>query len=183
MRSRKTSTRLSRRSPRRSDMDLTQEVLKEWLTYDPLTGGFKWAKSRVNGKVKIGRKAGCLHPDGYIKIRLFDRMYRCARLAVLYMTGEFPEAVDHQNLNRADDRWENLRVATRSQNQYNRPIQSNNKCGFKGVFWNRQARKWQAQIGTANKSIYLGRYPTPEEAHEAYVTAAKTLHGEFARTQ
>ena len=144
-------------------MGLTQEVLKEWLTYDPLTGDFRWAKSRVNGKVKIGRKAGCLHPDGYVKIRLFDRLYRCARLAVLYMTGEFPEAVDHQNLQRADDRWENLRVVTRSQNQCNRPMQVNNKSGFKGVFWNKQAKKFQAKIGFDNRQKHLGFFVTPEE--------------------
>ena len=164
-------------------MGLTQEVLKEWLTYDPLTGDFRWAKSRVNGKVKIGRKAGCLHPDGYVKIRLLNKICKCSRLAILYMTGELPEVVDHQNLNRADDRWENLRVATRSQNQHNRSIQINNKSGFKGVFWNKQARKFQAKIGFDGKQKHLGFFIRPEDAHQAYARAAKTFHGEFARTQ
>jgi hypothetical protein len=95
------------------------------------------------------------------------------------MTGEMPEFVDHVSRDRADDRWVNLRVCSRSQNQYNRSIQSNNKAGFKGVFWNTQKQKWQAKIGHLRKQTHLGFFSSPEEASAAYVRAAKELHGDF----
>jgi hypothetical protein len=158
---------------------MDQATLKEWLSYDPETGVFTWAQNSV-GKIKTWRRAGCLHQDGYIKIRLFDKMYRCSRLAVLYMTGEMPGSVDHVNRDRADDRWANLRVCTRSQNQYNRPIQGNNKSGFKGVFWNKQQQKWQAKIGYQRRQKHLGFFDLPEEAGMAYKHAAEQLHAEFA---
>lgn len=161
---------------------LTQEVLKEWLDYDPETGEFRWAQSRDRGKVMKGRKAGCLHPDGYIKIRLFDRMYRCSRLAVLWMTGKMPEFVDHIDRDRMNDRWVNLRVCTRSQNQCNRPKQVNNKSGYKGVLWHKQRQKWWARIGYCGQVKSLGFFDSLEDAAAAYVRAAEKLHGEFACT-
>lgn len=161
---------------------MDQVTLKEWLTYHPDTGVFTWAKSRGQGKVQAGRQAGCLHPDGYVKIRFFDRMYRVSRLAVLYMTGELPAFVDHIDRDRSNDRWANLRVCTRSQNQFNRSKQANNTSGFKGVLWHKQARKWWARIGYAGKHRSLGLYDSPEAAAAAYVIAAKELHGSFACT-
>ena|ERR1700752_4320654 len=161
---------------------MDQATLKSWLTYDPETGVFTWARSRGQGKVQVGRQAGCLHQDGYVKIRLFDRMYRCSRLAVLYMTGVMPAFVDHIDRDRSNDRWANLRVCTRSQNQSNRPKQVNNTSGFKGVLWHKQNKKWWARIRYCRKVKSLGLFNSPEEAAAAYVRAAKELHGDFACT-
>lgn len=91
------------------------------------------------------------------------------------------EDIDHVNGNGLDNRRENLRLATRSENCANRGKQSNNKSGYKGVHWNNEKQKWVAFIGFKRKKFYLGQYDTPEEAYEAYCEKAIELHGKFVR--
>lgn len=159
---------------------LTQERLKELLSYDPDIGVFVWVKANTN-RVKVGDVAG--HPDkqhGYRLIGIDGRIYHAARLAFLYMTGEMPDNVDHRNRDRGDDRWENLRAATRSQNQMNRGVQSNSSSGLKGAHWHPQSKKWYARITAHGHTHNLGLHKTPELAHQAYCAAAARLHGAFA---
>ncbi|MEI7998669.1 MAG: HNH endonuclease [Candidatus Omnitrophota bacterium] len=159
---------------------ITQEQLKEILHYDPETGSFTWAKS--GRRIKIGKVAGGLEKGGYIRIRIFGKMYFAHRLAWLYMTGSFPpELIDHDNGNPSDNRFVNLREATRSENQANRGKTKANASGFKGVYWDKKAKKWKAQIGFESKTKYLGLFDTKEEAHDVYKKAADNLHGKFAR--
>ena len=87
---------------------------------------------------------------------------------------------EHENHDTLDNRDENLRVATRSQNNCNRRIQINNTSGFKGV--SRNNKKWKAEIMKDRESLYLGTFSTPQEAYAAYCLAAKQLHGDFAKT-
>lgn len=82
---------------------------------------------------------------------------------------------DHWNGNELDNRRGNLRFATFVQNGGNRKISKNNQCGFKGVCLHNG--KYQASI----RSVYLGRFSTPQEAHQAYAEAAAKLFGQFAR--
>jgi hypothetical protein len=90
--------------------------------------------------------------------------------------------VDHvDSTNPLNDRIENLRLASRSQNKANSTIYSNNSSGYKGVYWHRQACKWKAQIGVNGKRVYLGLFNKREEAHAAYCEAAKKAFGAFAR--
>jgi hypothetical protein len=84
--------------------------------------------------------------------------------------------VDHDTLNNQD---ENLRNCTPTQNQCNRGKQVSNTSGFKGVSADRN--NWMARIQVNDKRLYLGTYPTREEAAHAYDEAAKKYHGEFAR--
>ena len=159
---------------------LTQEQLKEFLSYDPDTGIFTWLKAACNS-VRVGSVAGCLDTYGYIRIKRARKQYGAHRLAFLYMTGEFPvDQVDHINGVRNDNRWLNLRQATGSQNMSNQGKPITNTSGFKGVFWNKSAKKWLAQIGHMNRVIYLGLFTTPEAAHQAYIAAAEKFHGNFA---
>lgn len=90
------------------------------------------------------------------------------------------KSVDHRNGNKLDNRLENIRACSQAENCKNTRMRSTNTSGFKGVSWIESRGKWQATIAANGKSIYLGRYKTPEEAHEKYVAAAKELHGEFA---
>lgn len=90
------------------------------------------------------------------------------------------EQVDHINGNGLNNRRENLRLATQSQNQMNTSRNSNNKSGYRGVYWDEQRKKWSAQITADGKYRNLGRFNTPEEAHAAYCEAAKEYHGDFA---
>lgn len=115
----------------------------------------------------------------------FDRrLYTASRLAWLYMTGEWPEnEIDHINLDRSDDRWLNLREATRAQNSFNTPRRSNNMSGAKGAYWHSQHRKWCAHIKIDGELKHIGLFATIDEAAAAYAAAAKLHRGEFARTE
>ena len=94
------------------------------------------------------------------------------------MTGSWPDyEVDHIDSDMLNDRWSNLRLATRGQNEANKPLTKRNRSGFKGVSWDKERNKWKAQI----KSRLIGRFDTPEEAHAAYVVELKKMHGDFAR--
>tara|TARA_R110002153_G_C13243703_1_gene490982 strand:- start:506 stop:1015 length:510 start_codon:yes stop_codon:yes gene_type:complete len=90
--------------------------------------------------------------------------------------------VDHKDGDGLNNRRENLRPATKSQNMRNRRINLNSTSGFKGVYFHRQAGKWAAQIKIRGKAKYLGLFASPEKAHSAYCTASRELHGEFGRT-
>ncbi len=164
-------------------MELTQERLKELLSYDPLTGVFLW-RVKLSNK-NPGDVAGC-KKRVYIVISIDDVIYRAHHLAWLYMTGEWPNPfVDHRDLNKHNNVWTNLREATKSQNMANVGIIKSNKSGLKGVSRYRAGesygKPWQACIGKDGKSRHLGHFATKEEAHAAYVAAAENLFGEFAR--
>lgn len=91
--------------------------------------------------------------------------------------------VDHIDGNPLNNKRSNLRICTRSQNQMNKGVMRNNKTGLKGVSYcpNSDCRKkYRAAICANGKNIYLGMHATAEEAHAAYVAAAKIYHGEFA---
>ena len=90
------------------------------------------------------------------------------------------EQSDHINRNSLDNRRCNLRVSTAQQNSCNRGLRSENKSGYKGVYWNRLEEKWHAQLTTKGIKKQLGFHDTPEAAARAYNEAAKKHHGEFA---
>lgn len=153
-------------------------ALREDLSYDPVTGEFRRTRE-VSSNARVGSIAGALHRNGYRYIGLRGRSYRACRLAWLYMTGSWPVAlVDHANCDTADDRWENLREATNSQNAANARLRRDTRTGFKGV--KRLGRKWQARIGGSGQQ-HLGTFDTAEEAHDAYLEAAQRIYGPFAR--
>lgn len=153
---------------------ITVAELKQLISYDPDTGVF----TRISGK-RPGVKVGHVDEKGYIRILIKGRRMRANRLAWLYMTGEMPEAlVDHENQNKADNCWGNLREATRSQNAINAGLKRTNKHGAKGV--STANGKYVAYIMVDKKAMHLGRYDTLDEAAHAYNKAAIQHFGEFA---
>jgi HNH endonuclease len=99
---------------------LTQERLRSLLDYDPATGAFTWLVDRRGRFARKGARAGTINGNGYRQISIDCVIYPCARLAVLWMTGRWPKRlVDHHNRDKIDDRWDNLRPATYSQNGAN----------------------------------------------------------------
>jgi hypothetical protein len=92
------------------------------------------------------------------------------------------EMVDHINGNGLDNRRENLRVATNAENLRNTRKTKRNVSGYKGVAWNKRAKKWTAQIKRGSQSPHLGYFNTAEEAHAAYCEAARLYHGKFANS-
>jgi hypothetical protein len=158
---------------------LTLERLKEALQYEPDRGLWFW-KIKCCHHISIGDQAGTIS-NFYIKIRVDGFTYFAHRLAHFYMTGAWPiDQVDHEDLNKSNNRWLNIRSATRSQNNANRPMQKNNKSGVKGVVKVGEG-KFVAKIRIDRKTKNLGQFPTLELAGAAYERAAKEKFGEFAR--
>lgn len=96
--------------------------------------------------------------------------------------GNVPQGytVDHINRDKLDNRRENLRVATASQNHINSGLRSDNTSGFKGVYWRKDSGKWRAKIRIGGKYINMGSYETVEEAHEVYKKKELETFGEFS---
>jgi hypothetical protein len=129
-----------------------------------------------------GKAAGCKKTStGYINIRLNNAIYLAHRLVYVYHHGDCLDGknIDHIDGNRTNNRIENLRVATTKENTQNRGKQKNNTTGFKGVTYHHKDRKYQAQIHSNGKMLFLGYYDTPELASAAYVIAAQKEHGDF----
>ncbi len=91
------------------------------------------------------------------------------------------EQVDHINGNRMDNRRSNLRICTAAQNKWNGSRHRDNVSGYKGVWFDRWARRWRAKICCHGKQFALGNYRTPQEAALAYNRAASRYFGAFAR--
>lgn len=153
---------------------ITLERLKELLTYTPETGAFVW-------KLKCGRRgpggsAGYINTLGRRIIMIAGKSYIASRLAIFYMTGNWPIGdVDHIDRNRANDAIDNLRICTRSQNNTNSTFEHPRKKKTlpRGVY--KRGRKFAAHVSVKNKSQYLGSYDTVEEAQQAYFQALIAL--------
>lgn len=91
------------------------------------------------------------------------------------------QGIDHINGNKLDNRKENLRVCTQSQNSANKTKQSNNTSGYKGVYWENWTNKWRAKIMFEGKNYPIGRFRTIREAVIAYNNMAIKIHKEFAK--
>jgi hypothetical protein len=144
---------------------------------------FIWKLDPPTGRKVAGKRAGHVNQEGYEIIGFSGRhVYLSHRLAFLWMTGAWPaNEVDHINGVPSDNRFSNLRQATRSENARNRRTNCNSASKLKGAFWHPQMRRYFSRIMKDGVYRYLGLFETKEEAHAAYCKAAKELHGEFAR--
>ena len=162
--------------------NLTVRRLRQLLSYDPLTGEFRWLVVAANHRPRIGQIAGCINGHGYRHIQIGRTRYDAHRLAFLYMTGKFPDLqVDHADGDRSNNRWSNLREASGSQNNANARQLRSNTSGYKGVSWLSRRKRWRSLIMVNGRQIYLGSYDCPQEAHAAYLDAAIKYFGAFAR--
>jgi len=164
-------------------MLLSHAELKRLLHYDPETG--IWTRLiQTASNAKVGDCAGSRDSLGYWQLSINNKTYRSHRLAWFYMTSEWPShEIDHKNMIRHDNRWENLRAATASQNHANRKLASLNTSGLKGVSWHKHTRKWRATIKCRQKTRHLGIFDCPAAAHFIYLIEASKKFGEFARAK
>lgn len=138
--------------------------------FDDLTSMGPWRVSTRGYVVRGTRKAG----QPYRVIHMHREVCRLAKRPVMPHT-------DHENLDKRDNRLQNLRPSTSSQNLANQRKHSNNKSGFKGVSWHKKTGKWVAQIRHEGHVQHLGLFNNAAEAAQTYNTAALRLFGEFAR--
>lgn len=159
---------------------LTQARLLELVHYDPATGEFRARVQR--GNRKVGALLGTLTSHGYLKVTIDGEASYLHRFAWFYMTGAWPEGdVDHINGNGADNRWSNLREAAHFQNMHNVGLRADNSSGVRGVYFNRQKKRWQASVTVNGRRVSLGRFKSLEEAGAAVKAAGTRLVGEFYR--
>lgn len=158
---------------------LDWDVLTALLSYCPDTGIFTWKDSRRGAVIK-GSIAGGSDSNGYITIKLNGIKYYAHRLAWFYCFKEWPiYLLDHIDEIKYNNRLDNLREATHSQNAHNTGITVNNTTGFKGVAFHKASGKYQAQLVLKGRTKYLGLFTTAKEASEYRNSIAKQEFKEF----
>ncbi|WP_413498902.1 HNH endonuclease [Buttiauxella gaviniae] len=155
---------------------LTHKKLTELLHYDAETGKFTHIKKRRG--VKLGSIAGSVMPVGYIYIAVDGKRYYAHRLAYFFMEKEWPDEVDHINGIKSDNRWCNLRNASRQENSVNTGIYSSNTSGYRGVV-KTSVGTWRVEVQRNGKYHYLGCFKTKEEASRIRNEFVSKLDGEF----
>lgn len=184
---------------------ITPEICRQLLRYDPRTGKMYWRARDVSWFSDSKGRWGGVHPasaqsqtwnsryaeteaftasgeDRYLRGALLDKSFLAHRVVWAVLYGEWPDnEIDHINMDRSDNREANLRTANHSENNFNRSVQSNNTSGLKGVSWHKKGQKWRAHIALHGKQRHLGLFSTSDEAYQAYLSAVKDMHGEFAR--
>lgn len=134
-------------------------------------------KHTKSGRVqKAGDEVGTLRSHGYTSIYINGKEYGLHRLAWLYVYGEMPNVIDHQDGNRSNNAITNLRNTTTKGNGQNRKIGSNNKSGQVGVCWVKKSNRWWASIKVDQKTINLGYFVEFSEAVNARKNA-EVLYG------
>lgn len=155
--------------------------IREILDYNAATGVFRW-RVDMSSNIKAGMTTGSRTKKGYLLIRAERRTYLAHRLAWFWMTGRWPkEQIDHRNRKKDDNRWDNLREATNSENHLNRGPNSNNTSGFKGVSLNSKIGKYEAYLTVHGQRRFLGYHDTPELAHAAYASEISRVSPAFGR--
>lgn len=132
-----------------------------------------------------GKEAGRSHLSrgGYFKWIVRCSGIEIGRSGIVWALhhGAWPVCeLDHKDRDSLNDRIENLRLATRTQNNANKAKSIANTSGFKGVSWHSEKRRWVASIRIDGRATHLGYFDRPEDAHVAYAEAVRRVHGEFA---
>ena len=117
----------------------------------------------------------CLSVNGKKKTELIHRLVALAFIP----NPENKPHVDHINNNKIDNNVNNLRWATAKENQYNQKLSKANKCGVKGVCYNKRDKKWRASITVDGIKIHIGSFDTMEEAKQARIKRANKAFGVF----
>jgi len=159
--------------PKEISADFVREIFeyKDGLLFRKKGGKKDWA----------GKPAGTLGSGGYLQVRVKGKLYLIHRLVWILHGKEFAPIIDHINGNKLDNRIENLRASSQSQNSMNRKQRSDNTSGIKGVRWSKHKQKWIGTIGINYKNYSAGEFDNKEDAAIAVAALRKKLHGEFAR--
>lgn len=156
-----------------------QEILQSLLRYDPADGWLYWRSRGDDARWDsryAGERAGSLS-EGYIRVKLFGQLWPSHRLIWKLVHGAEPAILDHIDLDRGNNRLENLRAADAALNGVN----TSRAAGqyLRGVRKGRRGRFF-AQHKVGAKMVHLGSFDTQEEAHAAYVRAVNKRFGQAA---
>jgi len=151
--------------------------LHELFIYDPETGVWTWRIRHCTARP--GAIAGCSRPDGYRVIGIDGSQYLAHRLAVVYMTGEWPlNEVDHIDGDPSNGKWDNLRCVDRTTNSQNqrRPKGKRQPDAMLGASFDKRRGVWRARIIIHKIEHFIGYFASPAEAHAAYLEAKRAHH-------
>jgi len=164
---------------------ITQERLKELFDYRE--DGNLVRNVAVEGPSgQVGRVVGFKLKDParpekiYMATKINGQHYCIHKLIWLWHYGILPEQLDHINRNSLDNRVENLRLATASENMMNRKTFKNNTSGCRGVSWHKRLQKWGVSVSVAGKQKHLGYFEDFELAELVSIQARDLYHGRFA---
>jgi hypothetical protein len=158
-------------------MEITLSRVHELFDYKD--GNLIW-KIATSPRVKVGNIAGYLGDCEYICIGVDGKQYKAHRLIYFYHNGYLPSSIDHIDGNRANNKIDNLRSATTSQNAMNQKISTKNSSGIKGVRWHKRDKKWYVQLSANSKRHSFGYYEDKELAEMVAIEATNKLHKEFS---
>lgn len=160
-------------------MKLIPEDIKQFLSYDPETGVFTWAKN-IGTRFRAGDIAGNTQHDGYYRIGFKGRLYYAHKVAWFLVYGFQPgKELDHINGNRSDNRIANLRLASRAENTRNVPVKKTSKTGVKGVHRRKESGTFRAHCQVNGITHWLGTFKTLEEAESVVRKFREENHKEF----
>jgi hypothetical protein len=138
---------------------------------------------RVAGyRSKPGDRAGSTDSNGYRRITVSGKNYYIHRLIYQWHFGVAPTYVDHIDRNPLNNCIENLRPCTPAQNAQNRKVSMRNTSGVKGLYWNKDKKKWMARIMVQGRRSFLGYFDSATEAKKVLLNNRSKLHGAFARS-
>ena len=157
---------------------MTKEQVAACFEYKD--GALRWRSvAHPNKRYLIGTVAGSIHATGYRHITWVGRIWKAHRLIFLLHHGYLPKEIDHINGDRSDNRIENLRAVTRSQNQFNKSPQRS-ASGIRGVTWHKKTRKWCVRVTANLKAHFFGYYDDIELAELVAQEARSLLYGRYA---
>lgn len=158
--------------------DISQERLKELFDYN--SEGFFISKISTNNNRRVGQEVRGSKQNGHYRLMVDGKYYALHRLIVLYNLNIFPDYIDHIDGDSTNNRLENLREATQSQNIANGKIRSDNKHGVKGVWFCNTFHVWVGRIYWDKKHEQI-RSKKKQEVIKWIKQRRIELHGEFAR--
>ena len=158
-------------------MTITQDQVKDLFEYRD--GELYWKISLAH-KIKINDMAGSINNGGYKRVGVNNKDYLNHRLIFLMHYGFLPAEIDHIDGNKVNNNIENLREATRSENNCNVRTRADNTSGVKGVCWHKRDKKWQVRVTVNGKEKHFGIYHDIEVAKFIAETMRYKYHGKFA---
>jgi hypothetical protein len=157
-------------------MELCQKLLQETFSYED--GNLFW-KQPTGRRISVGQIAG-RDSNGYRMIGLFGKAYMAHRLIFMFHHGYFPQEVDHIDGNKINNRIENLRAATHSENLKNQKIRHDNTSGIKNVGWARREQRWRVRLTVNGKDKHIGYFKDRDLADLVAIEACDLYHKQFS---
>lgn len=141
--------------------------------------GMLFWKKRNSNRVVVGKPAISIGRCGYKRVGVDGFRYLVHQVIFLMHYGYIPDIIDHIDRDINNNKINNLRPATTTQNNIN-AIKPNKSSGCRGVSWSKQKSKWRVTIRHLGKQVHIGFFSNIETAVLAYNNVVKKYHGDFA---